>query len=334
MLRRQCALAVEIIALRQQLATFKARDRQPRIRPADRAFWVVLRRVWARWADALVIVKPETVVRWHRAGFKLYWNWISRRGRRTGRPPVDAEIRELIRKMATENGWGAPRIQGELAMLGFDVSERTVSRYLRPLRRRPQARQSWLTFLRNHREVIAAIDLFVVCTATFRLLYVVFLIRHGRRQIVHFNVTEHPTAAWVVQQIREAFPFDTAPRHFIFDRDSTFSAEVVATVKAIGAKPIRTAYRAPWQNGVAERWVQTARRDLLDHVVVLNERHLVRLLREFVEGYYHPDRTHLGQGKETPARRAVEHRPSPGAKVMALPRVGGLHHRYVWREAA
>jgi len=160
-------------------------------------------------------------------------------------------------------------------------------------------------------------DLFVVCTATFRLLYVLFVIRHGRRQIVHFNVTEHPTAAWVVQQIREAFPFDTAPRHFIFDRDSIFSAEVVATVKAIGAKPIRTAYRAPWQNGVAERWVQTARRDLLDHVVVLNERHLVRLLRDFVEGYYHPDRTHLGLGKETPARRAVEHRPSPGAKVVA-----------------
>jgi transposase InsO family protein len=227
MLRRQCALVVEIIALRQQLATFRARNRQPRVRTADRVFWVVLRR-------------------------------------------------------------------------------------------RPEAPQSWLTFLRNHREVIAAMDLFVVCTATFRLLYVLFVIRHGRRPIVHFNVTEHPTAAWVVQQIREAFPFDTAPRHFIFDRDSIFCAGVVAAVKAIGAKPTRTAYRAPWQNGVAERWVQTARRDLLDHVVVLNERHLVRLLRDFVEGYYHPERTHLGLGKETPARRAIEHRPSPGAKVEAL----------------
>ena len=151
----------------------------------------MLRRLWSRWTDALVIVKPDTVVRWHRAGFKLYWNWISRWGRRTGRLPVDVQIRDLIHKMATENGWGAPRVHRELAMLGFDVSERTVSRYLHGLRRRPEARQGWLTFLRNHREVIAAMDLFVVCTATFRLLYVLVVIRHGRRQIVHFNVTAH-----------------------------------------------------------------------------------------------------------------------------------------------
>jgi transposase InsO family protein len=172
--------------------------------------------------------------------------------------------------MATENGWGAPRIDGELRMLGFDVSERTVSRYLRGLRRRPKARQNWLTFLHNHREVIAAMDLFVVCTATFRLLYVLFVIRHGRREIVHFNVTDHPTAAWVVQQIREAFPFDTAPKYLIFDRDSTFSAQVVGAVKAVGATPTRTAYRAPWQNGTAERWIGCARAELLDHVVVLD----------------------------------------------------------------
>jgi putative transposase len=237
-----------------------------------------------------VLVKPDTVVRWHRAGFKIYWNWISQRGRRTGRPAVGAELRALIRKMATENGWGAPRIHGELKMLGLDISERTVSRDLRGLRRRPEARPSWLTFLRNHREVIAAMDLFVVCTVTFRLLYVLFVIRHGRRQILHLNVAEHPPAAWVVQQIREAFPYDTAPKHFIFDRDSIFCAEVV-------------------------------------------ERHLLRLLREYVR-YHHDDRTHLGLGKDTPARRAVEGRTSAGARVVALPRVGGLHHRYVWRAAA
>jgi putative transposase len=281
----------------------------------------------------LVIVKPDTVVRWHRAGFKLYWNWISRRGRRTGRPTIDAEIRNLIRKMASENGWGAPRIDGELKMFGFDVSERTVSRYLRGLRRRPEARQSWLTFLRNHREVIAAMDLFVVCTATFRLLYVLFVIRHGRRQIVHCNVTEHPTAAWVVQQIREAFPFDTAPRYLIFDRDSTFSAEVAGAVRAIGTKPTRKAYRAPWQNGTAERWIGCVRAELLDRVIVLDEAHLRRLLREYVR-YHHDDRTHLGLAKDTPARRSVERRPSAEAQVVALPRVGGLHHRYAWREAA
>ena len=159
-LRSHHQLILENLALRQQLAAFKARGTRPRIRTADRAFWVLLRRWWTGWTDALVIVKPETVVRWHRAGFKLYWTWISRRGSRPGRPPVDAEVRDLIRRMASDNGWGAPRIHGELRMLGFDVSERTVSRYLRDLRRRPEARQSWLTFLRNHREAIAAMDLF------------------------------------------------------------------------------------------------------------------------------------------------------------------------------
>lgn len=224
--------------------------------------------------------------------------------------------------MATENGWGAPRIHGELGLLGFDVSERTVSRYLRGFRRRPQARQNRLTFLHNHREVIAAMDLFVVVTVTFRMLYVLFVIRHDRREIVHFNVTQHPTAAWIVQQIGEAFPYDTAPRYLIFDRDSTFSAEVVAAVKAVGAKPTRTAFRAPWQNGKAERWIGCARAEILDHAIVLDEKHLRRLLHEYV-AYHYDDRTHCGLGKETPARRAVERRPSSGTKVVALPRVGG-----------
>jgi transposase InsO family protein len=176
-------------------------------------------------------------------------------------------------------------------------------------------------------------DLFVVCTATFRLLYVLFVIRHGRRQIVHFNLTEHPTAAWVVQQIREAFPFDTAPKYLVFDRDSTFSAQVVGAVKAVGAKPTRTSYRAPWQNGTAERWIGCARQELLDHVIVVDEAHLRRLLREYI-AYHHDDRTHLGLAKETPMWRAVERRPSADAKTVALPRVGGLHHHYAWQKAA
>lgn len=331
-LRSRSELLLENMVLRQQLAAFKARGKRPRIRAADRAFWVVLRRLWARWADVLVIVKPDTVVRWHRTGFRLYWRWISRR-RRAGRRPVSKEIRDLIRQMSLDNGWGAPRIHGELLILGLDVSERTVSRYLQRLGRRPEARQSWLTFLHNHRDAIAAMDLFVVFTVKFRLLYVLFVIRHGRRQIAHFNVTEHPTAAWVIQQLREAFPYDSAPKHLIFDRDSIFSTEVVAAIRAMGIKPTRTAYRSPWQNGTVERWVGACRQELLDHVIVLGKAHLCRLLREYV-AYHHEDRTHCGLGKQTPMNRTVECKSSAAAKVTVLRRLGGLHHRYEWRDAA
>ncbi len=293
----------------------------------------MLHQLWDRWRDALVVVKADTVVRWHQAGFRRYWSWLSRRRRSEGRPAIDADVRALIRRMALDNSWGAPRIHGELQMLGFDVSERTVSRYLRRLDRRPEARQGWFTFLRNHREMIAAMDLLVVFTVSFRLLYVLFVIRHGRREIVHFNVTEHPTAEWVAQQVREAFPFDTAPTYLIFDRDSIFSTDVVQAINNLAPKPTRTAYKAPWQNGTAERWIGSARRELLDRVIVLNEAHLRRLLGEYV-AHYHDDRTHCGLDKQTPGRRAAQTRPTTAAKVIGLPRIGGLSHRYDWREAA
>ncbi len=179
---------IENLALRQQLATLASR-RRPVIRPADRAFWILLRRFWSGWAESLAIVRPDTVVRWHRAGFRIYWNWLSRRGRRSGRPPLPREVRALIRRMATENSWGAPRIHGELLCLGFEVSERSVSRYLRALPRAPRAGQTWTTFLRNHRSGIAAMDFFSVPTATFRVLHVHFIIRHGRRDVVRCAVT-------------------------------------------------------------------------------------------------------------------------------------------------
>jgi putative transposase len=325
-------LAWENLALRQQLAVATRSHQRPRLRSRGRLFWVMLSRLWKGWRSALVIVKPDTVVRWHRAGFRVFWSWISRRRDCQGRPAVDAEVRDIIRRMAVDNNWGAPRIHGELRMLGFDVSERTVSRYLRKLHRRPEARQSWMTFLHNHRELIAAMDLFVVFTATFRLLYVLLVIQHGRRQIVHFNVTEHPTAAWATQQMREAFPFDSAPKYLIFDRDSIFSAEVVHVVKGMGIAPTRTSYSAPWQNGLLERWIGCARQEMLDHVIVKDAPHLRRLLREYV-AYHHHDRTHCGLGKQTPMRWGEQPKPSPCAKVVVLPRVGGLHHRYEWRDA-
>src|SRR6266498_3085809 len=254
--------------------------------------------------------EPETVIGWHRAGFALYWRWLSRRGRSPGRAAAGRKVQDLVRRMARENGWGAPRIHGELLKLGLKVSERTVSRYMGRLGHSPERRQSWLTFLRNHREVIVAMDFFTVPTATFRVLYVWFAIRHSRREIVHWSVTESPTAPWVVQQLREAFPFDDAggrSRYMVLDRDTTFSAPVVAAIASMGLEPTRTSYQSPWQNGVAERFVGTVRRELLNHAIVLDDGHLRRLLGEYV-AYYHEDRTHLGVEKDAPVARPVERR--------------------------
>ncbi len=332
-MRSRRDLVIDNLALRQQLSTFASRQ-HPDIRPADRAFWILLRRSWSGWAASLAIVEPDTVVRWHRAGFRIYWNWLSRRAKRSGRPPLPREVRALIRRMVTENSWGAPSIHGELLCLGFEVSERSVSRYLRSLPRTPRAGQTWTTFLRNHRDGIAAMDFFSVPTVTFRALHVLFIIRHGRREVARCAVTTSPTAAWVAQQLRDAFPFESAPRFMIFDRGATFTDGVLATLRSLQVEPTRKSYRSPWQNGVAERFVATVRRELLDHVIVLNEHHLRRLLDSFID-HYNQDRTHLGLSKDTPLGRSVEHRP-PGStsNVVSLPRVGGLHHRYAWRQAA
>ncbi len=245
---------------------------------------------------------------------------------------MDAQIRQLIRTMA-QDGWGATRIHAELAKLGFIVSEVTVSRYLPRRSAEPDQLKRWVAFLRNNKDDIAAMDLFTVPTASLRLLYGFFVIEHGRRHIVHFNATFNPTPAWVIQQLRDAFPYETAPGYLIFDRDSIFSSGVGEFIRAMGTKPVRISYRSPWQNGTAERWIGCCRRELLEHVFIFGERHLVRLVRSYT-AYYHEDRCHLGLDKDTPERRPVTPRPSPNAKVVALPRVGGLHHRYEWREAA
>jgi transposase InsO family protein len=326
-------LVVESLALRQQLVTLADR-RHPDIRPADRIFWILMRRLWSGWAESLAIVGPDMVVRWHRTGFRIYWNWLSRRAKRSGRPSLPREVRGLIRRMATENSGGAPRIHGELLCLSLEVSERSVSRYLRSLPRAPRAGQTWTTFLRNHRNGIAAMDFFTVPTAMFRVLHVLLVIRHGRRDVVRWAVTTSPTAGWVAQQLREAFPFDSAPRFMIFDRDPIFSAAVAATLRSMQVEPTRTSHRSPWQNGVAERFVGTVRQELLDHVIILNECHLRRLLGSFI-AYYNEDRTHLGLSKGSPFGRPIERRPAGAtSNVVSLPRVGGLHHRYAWRQAA
>ncbi len=288
----------------------------------------MLRRFWPRWQRALILVRPETVAGWHRAGFKLYWTWLSRHRKRAGRKCVNKQLRELIFRMVDENRtWGAPRIHGELKMLGFDISERTVLRWMRKASRNPEPTKRWTTFLINHREAIAAMDFFTVPTLTFGVLFCFFVIAHDRRSILHCNVTKQPTSAWVVQQLREAFPYDAAPRYLIFDRGANFSEEVVGAIKSFGIQPKRASFKSPWQNGVAERFVDNCRRDLLDHVIVLNERHLKRLMIEYIR-YYHEDRTHLGLEKQTPAGREAAKGESTSSKIICMPRLGGLHHRY------
>ena len=330
--RNRADTALEVLALRQQVAVLKRRHPRPAVNRLDRLLWMWLRRVWPRWKDALVIVKPKTVVGWHRAGFRLYWRWRSRGG--CGRPKVAEEIRSLIRRLAAENGtWGAPKIHGELLKLGFVVSERTVARYVRRLRSRGDPGNSWLAFLANHREAIVATDFFTVPTLTFGLLYCLFVIEHRRRRILHFNVTSNPSSEWVVQQLREAFPDTGSYRYLILDRDSKFDANVIDFLKSTGLTPKRTSVQAPWQNGTAERWIGSCRRELLDHVIALSETHLRRLIREYVN-YHHEDRIHDSLQKDTPNSRSVQPRPSSTATVISAPRMGGLHHRYSWQEAA
>lgn len=229
--------------------------------------------------------------------------------------------------MVTENRtWGAPRIHGELKMLGFDISERTVLRWMRKAPRSLEPANQWKAFLSNHREAIAAMDFFTVPTLTFGMLYCFFVISHDRRRILHYGVTKHPTSAWVIQQLRNAFPDDAAPKYLIFDRGSSFNEKVIDAIKSFAITPKQTSFRSPWQNGVAERWVGNCRRDLLDHVIVFNERHLKRLMTEYVS-YYYDDRTHLGLEKQTPDGRVVA-RADADNKVISMPKLGGLHHRY------
>ncbi len=278
-LRRRASLVAENLALRQQLAVLRRVAPRPRLRPVDRAFWVLLARTWSRWADTLVVVKPETVLGWHRRGFVRFW---ARRSRCPGRPPIDRAIVELIVRMAQENPtWSRRRIASELAKLGHFVSKDTVARYMP--RRRPRSRppsQTWGTFVRNHLPGTLAIDFLTVPTATFGVLYVFFVLSLERRRVLHVNVTAQPYAAWAAQQMLEAVAPDVVAERVIRDRDRIFGAVFDRRLVGMGLEQLRIAPRAPWQNGFAERFVGTIRRELLDHVIVLGERHLLRLVRD------------------------------------------------------
>ena len=321
-------LAAENLAYRQQLATYKYQNKRPKLRPLDRIFWGWLSGLWSHWRSALVIVQPATVVGWHRQGFRLYWRWKSR-ARQQGRPEVDRQVQALIRRLSRENPlWGVPRIQSELRRLGHDLAESTVARYIDRRRKPPSG--TWKTFLANHLPDIGAVDFFVVPTATFRLLYCFVVLSLDRRRVPHFNVTANPSAHWTTQQIVEAFPFDSAPRFLMRDRDSSYGDEFQRRIKNLGMEEVVSAPRSPWQNPYAERLIGSIRRELLNHVIVLDEVHLKRLLSEYFV-YYHASRTHLSLDRNAPTPREVE--PPDRGHVIAIPHVGGLHHRYRRRAA-
>jgi putative transposase len=324
----RATLQLENLALRHQLGVLRRSVKRPKLASADRLLWTWLCEVWSDWRSALVIVKPETVISWHRKGFRLFWTWKVRYGQ-PGRPPVSTEIRQLIRKMSRENPlWGAPRIHGELLKLGIDIGETSVGKYI--VRKRKPPSQTWRTFLENHVQTMVSIDFLTVPTIRFQVLYVFLVLAHDRRRIVHFNVTAHPTAEWTGQQLREAFPFEQVPRYLLRDRDRIFGGEFRKDVEAMGIKEVLSAPHSPWQRAYVERVIGTIRRECLDHMIILNEASLYRHMKSFL-GYYHESRTHLSLAKDSPEPRPV-HSADRGA-IVAIPQVGGLHHRYERRAA-
>ena len=325
--RSRASLELELIALRHQVTVLRRqRPRQPRLFSTDRLLWVWLYRIWPQVLNTMVLVKPATVIQWHRKGFRLYW-W--RRSRRLGRRKMSREIRDLIRKMSHANPlWGAPRIHGELLKLGIDVSQATVARYL-PWRPKVPS-PTWRSFLHNHLHDMAAVDMFLVVTARFQLLYALVVLGHERRKVIHFDITQNPTQVWLARQITEAFPWDTAPRFLLRDRDTSYGQIFRDRVQAMAIEEVVAAPRSPWQNAYVERIIGSIRRECLDHVVVFDERHLRRVLSAYFR-YHHRSRTHLSLDKDCPEPRPIQ--PPSAGTVVAFPQVGGLHHRYERRAA-
>ena len=322
------AMQLDILALRHPLAVYQHSVKRPKLQPAERLLWVWLSRLWAGWQQALECVKPGTVIVWQNKRFRDYWRRLSQSGTQS-RPMSSQEVRELIQDMWRSNPtWGSPGIVGELQKLGIHVAKSTVEKY-RPRQRKPPS-PTWKAFLANHVKDIVACDFFTVPTVTFRVLFVFLMLAYERRPMVSFNVTDHPTAQWPAPQIVEAFPWDTAPRYLLRDRDAIYGTELQQRVSHMGIEEVQIAPCSPWQNPYVERVIGSIRREALDHVMVLNERHLCRVLRSDVD-YYHHWRTQRSLEMDAPASRAV-HPPELGL-VRKLSEVGGLHHHYERRAA-
>ena len=312
------AVAIENLALRRQLTAFKRKRKRPVLTEWGRLFWVGLSQVWSSWREVLVFVQPDTVVRWQRERFRKFWARLSRPNRdRRGRASISAEIRRLNLQMATANPlWRASRIHGELKMLDITISERTVSRILRAVRRPPLS-QAWKTFLRNHLGQIVSVDFFTVPTIRLHVLFVFLVMEHRRREVLHFNVTDHPTSDWVAQQIVEAFADREVPRYLIRDRDGAYGNEVCRRLASLRIQEVLTAPQSPWQNAYVERLIGSIRRECLNHFIVFNARHLKRTLAAYFR-YYHQSRPHLALDKQCPIERQImktwcDHR-NPGTR--------------------
>jgi transposase InsO family protein len=315
-------LEAENAVLRHQLIVLRRKVQgRARLTNSDRWFVIQLYRWFPPILQVLTIVQPQTLVRWHRAGFRCYWRWKSRPWR--GRPQIDMNLCALIRRMSIENPlWGAPRIHGELLKLGFEVAQSSVAKYMVKRLRPPS--QGWRTFLRNHAPNIAAMDLFVVPTIGFELLYAFVVVRLDRRDLVWINVTANPTAEWIARQLTEAFPWNESPRYLIRDRDQIYGAVVMRRLRAMGIRDKPIAPASPWQNGFAERLIGSIRRECVDHFIVLGEAHLCRILRAYAR-YYNNIRTHRSLDKDTPVSRPVQRT----GIIKSHPVLGGLHHHYV-----
>ena len=327
-LRTRLSLQLEVAVLRHQLSLYQFERRRPRIAPADRLLWSIVAKLWSDWRRALFFVQPRTVTLWQKKRFRDYWRALSQGGR-PGRPKIAPELRNLIRRMWQANPtWGSPRIVAELHKLGIEVAKSTVEKYKPRGERSPSA--TWRAFLDLHLKEFVAIDFFIVPTATFKVLFVFLVLAHDRRRIVHFNVTEHPTAQWTAQQLVEAFPFDTAPHYLLRDGDGIYGDRVRRRIDSLGINEVVTAPASPWQNAYVERVIGSLRRELLDHAIILNDRHLKRLLWSYMD-YYHPWRTHRSLDQDAPSGRRV--RAGEPGDVLECPVVQGLHHYYLPRAA-
>jgi transposase InsO family protein len=325
--------SAEILSLQHQLSVYKRQSARPKIEIFDKLIFILLRKIFGGWKESLIIVSPDTVIKWHRQCSKEFWNFLSSINRKPGRPKIVSEIVTLIRNLANENPiWGASRIHGELLQLGFNVSERTIARYLieRPKDRRRQ--QSWQTFLNNHASEICSMDFFTEFTVGFRQIYGFVIVEHGRRTIIHTATTFSPTKEWIIQQLCNALPGDCPYRHLICDNDKKFGKYLRKEARDLFELEVKqTSFRSPWQNGICERTIGTIRQELLNHIIPFSQNHLASQLSQYRE-YFNNDRTHRTLRKDSPVSRVNSSNRS--VELLSKPRVGGLHNRYDWDSAA